>query len=202
METTPSPLPSEELTILTEQVRQQVADGYTSPDQIVVNLAERFEIPAHDSRRPVLVALVREAIADHQRQQAGWPALTDCDRLDRAFASLEAAGVVARAHFTCCQSCARSEIGGEVATVRARGREVRGHVFFHAQDTERAVAGHGLLLGYGPVGQPSPAATEAIGHVVVEALREAGLQPVWNGSAAQRIAVPLRWQRRRAERMS
>lgn len=188
------------LTLLQESVRQQVADGYTALEDIETNLAERFELPASDPRRPLVAQLVRDAIEAHRREQATWPDVTDCDRLDHAFRRLEAAGVVARAHFTCCQNCGCHEIRDEIAAAQAGGRSVRGYAFFHLQDTERAVAGHALCLSYGPVDQASPpAAFEAIGRLVIGALREAGLRPEWNGSAAQRISLPLRWQRWREE---
>ncbi|RYE94882.1 MAG: hypothetical protein EOO75_00765 [Myxococcales bacterium] len=198
MEPTTSLSSTEDLTFLTEQARQQVANGYTPLAEIESNVRECLE-RGDEARRAHVARVVREAIDAQRRAQATWPALTDCDCLDQAFARLESAGVVARAHFTCCQNCGHAEIGDEIDAVRARGRDVRGYVFFHHQDTERAVDGQGLLLSYGPTGQASAAATEAIGRLVVDALREAGLQPTWNGSAAQRISVPLRWQRRRAE---
>lgn len=203
MEQTYSQPSTEELTIITEQAHQQVASGYIPLDEIESNLVERLELGDDDPRRAHVARVVSEAIDAHRHAQAGWPALTDCDCLDLAFARLESAGVVARAHFTCCQRCGSSEINREIRAAQARGRAVRGYVFFHRQDTDGAVEGRGLSLSYGSTSdERTPEQYEAIGHLIVDTLREAGLQPVWNGSAARRISVPLRWQRRRPELMS
>jgi hypothetical protein len=69
-------------------------------------------------------------------------------------------------------------------------------VFFHSQDTDRAIDGGGLYLGYGSA-TGEQAATTAIGDDVVAALRAVGLSVTWDGSLNSRIRVePFEWRRR------
>jgi hypothetical protein len=122
--------------------------------------------------------------------------VTDCDRLDAAFSSLERQGIVARQNWTCCQTCGHAEIADAMEEARQSG-EVRGYTFFHQQDTDSAVEGYGLWLAYGST-EDDDAATVAIGHSVCNALRDAGLSPTWEGVGSKRIALPMNWQRRLA----
>jgi hypothetical protein len=140
-------------------------------------------------------------LARYVARQRTWPRVTDADRFSRAFRDLDAAGIVARTDFTCCQSCGIAEIGGEVD----EGAPVRGYVFCHRQDMERAVFGGGLHLSYGvfaPDAGPGSDPAVAIGQEIVRALERHGLTPSWNGEAGRRIHVPLTWERRRTGRLA
>ncbi|MEH1014440.1 hypothetical protein V6U90_15165 [Micromonospora sp. CPCC 206060] len=118
--------------------------------------------------------------------EASWPPVTDCDRLDAAFAELNRAGIVARQDFTCCGSCGEAEIGAELSDAD------EGYVFFHAQDTERAAEGGALWLRYGTTEGPAT----PVGQRVADTLTRHGLPVDWNGDPGRAIRVPLTWQRR------
>ncbi|MBO4207877.1 DUF6891 domain-containing protein [Micromonospora echinofusca] len=118
--------------------------------------------------------------------EASWPPVTDCDRLDAAFAELNRVGIVARQDFTCCRNCGEAEIGAELADTD------EGYVFFHAQDTERAAEGGALWLRYGATSGPAT----PVGQRVAETLTRHGLPVDWNGDPGRAIRVPLTWQRR------
>ena len=128
--------------------------------------------------------------------QASWPAETDCDRLDRAFAELEQQGIVARQNFSDCGTCGVAEIPDEIKAAEKSGRKVRGYVFYHMQDTESAAGGHGLYLNYGSIHSDDSASLKVAGEVV-EALKRHRLKTEWNGTIEQRIGVKLDWKRRR-----
>jgi hypothetical protein len=136
------------------------------------------------------------AVTAHLAEQAGWPATTDNDRLDAAFAELDRAGILARQHFSCCGTCGAHEIHDELDQAEKAGQPVRGFTFFHVQDTEHAVAGEALYLSYGAADRDREASV-AVGHEVVAVLARHGLTPAWNGKLAHRIALPLIWRRRR-----
>jgi hypothetical protein len=127
--------------------------------------------------------------------------ITDNDRLARAAMSLEANGIVFRENFTCCQTCGFTEIGEEVRATQALGSPIRGFVFFHWQDTESAVTGHGLHLSFGAIGSFDEATYEtaacAVAHEVTDSIVREGLSASWGGSLTSRIAVEFTWQRRR-----
>lgn len=192
-------LDAQDLEDLRDFIRIQVAAGYAPIAIVVEEAVDAFSdtsLPPAAVRRAAW-SLAQEAVAAHHAEQAAWPEVTDCDRLDAAFATLEASGIVARQHFSCCGTCGATQIIDEMDRVAKDGKPVRGYTFFHVQDTEHAVEGDGLYLSYGSADQDKQAAV-AIGHEVVAALRQHGLQPNWNGRHANRIGLPIVWQRRRA----
>ena len=65
--------------------------------------------------------ILAEELAALREEMLGWPATTDCDRLDAAFAELEGAGIAARANFTCCSTCGESELGNVMNEVAEQG---------------------------------------------------------------------------------
>ncbi|MFE1252025.1 DUF6891 domain-containing protein [Streptomyces sp. NPDC058735] len=175
-------------------VREMLRDGYRDVGTLIretVYLMGEGEEPP-----PVSPAQAREIVErlwlERVQEQEAWTGPTDPDRLERAFAALDRAGVVAREDFTCCRRCGLMEIGAEVDDVS----RVRGFVFFHHQGTRRAAEGGGLSLYYGGF-DGSEETTAAVGHEVVAALTAAGLSTQWNGSPDRAIEVtPLRWRKR------
>jgi hypothetical protein len=191
-------LSPEDFDDLHDFIRVQVAAGFAPIGEIIDEAAEVFAdvTPNHAALAEAARAVAEQAVADHLATQAAWPAPTDCDRLDAAFAELDRAGIVARQHFSCCGTCGADEIREEMEQAEKAGRAARGYTFFHVQDTEHAVEGDGLYLSYGSVGKDQ-AASVAIGHEVVATLGRHGLSPAWNGKIAHRISLPLVWRRRR-----
>jgi len=129
--------------------------------------------------------------------EAGWPAETDCDRLDRAFEQLQQQRV-------CALQCAGDTLddGYEAVSEVINADDVpedryMGYCFFHRQDVDHALDGEGLLLAFGYLGSDEPQDIVAVGQLVADALRAQGLTVEWDGSAKRRIGVPgMRWQRR------
>ena len=186
-------------------VRSQVVAGFDPAEQIVEDSVELFEDETGDTAllRSAAAGLVREELAAHFAAQRDWPKVTDCDRLDAAFADLDEAGVVSRGNFSCCGTCGVGEIVEEALEVSATGRSVRGYAFYHVQDTEAAVDGYGVWLSYGALVDGDPPQGEGphlqIAAEVTEQLRARGLHPEWSGSLSDRIRVPLDWKRHRAQ---
>lgn len=177
-----------------DTIRRMVAAGFAPSDEIIRAAVEQCDEAAPEVVEPYAMQALTLALQRQREAQASWPAVTDNDRLDAAFAALEARGIVARQDFTCCQSCGHGEIWDEVDGRASGLPPARGYTFYHQQDTESGVAGEGLMLAYGAVDE---GAEERIGHEVVAALREHGLAPQWDGSTGRRIGLPLTWQRRR-----
>lgn len=194
----PEPANDDVLADLREQIERDVAAGFDAPEGIVAGAVAAYEDVADPAFLEVHARhFLAGALAAHAAAQSGWPADTDCDRLDAAFAALERSGVVARQHFTCCGTCGLAEIDREIAAAGTKTGPVRGYTFYHWQDTEAAVDGYGLCLYYGAcVDGEAPAL--AIGREIVAALERQGLKPEWDGSWDRRIELPLDWKRRRA----
>jgi hypothetical protein len=194
----PARVSAEAFDNLDDFIRIQVAAGFATIDDIVDDAVEVFADASSDPSplRAAATAIAGRALTAHLTEQASWPATTDCDRLDAAFAELDRTGIAARQHFSCCGTCGAHEIHDEMNQAEKAGTPPRGYTFFHIQDTEHAVAGESLYLSYGAVDSDQTASVK-IGHEVVGILGRHGLSPSWNGKPAHRIAVPLHWQRRR-----
>jgi hypothetical protein len=181
-----------------EYVRRYVVAGFDSPSLIPESIVEVFCDDADEEvLRPIAERLTREAVTAHVREQASWPDVTDCDRMDDAFAELNRSGIVCRQNFSCCGNCGVAEIGAEIQAERARGLVVRGYAFYHMQDTESAAEGYGLYLNYGSI-EDGEAAALQVAQTIVAALERHGLTTEWNGRVDTRIHVRLDWKRRRA----
>jgi hypothetical protein len=115
-----------------------------------------------------------------------------------------AAGVNARANFSCCGSCASGEIWGE----RDDSRHWQGYAYFHQQDTDRLVADGETYIGYGAFPPEdfdedtydalSEAAkedlyktgvTRLLDDVIFPVFRRHGIEPEWNRDLGTRVLL-------------
>ncbi len=140
-------------------------------------------------------AILAAEISAVRAEQASWPARTDFDRLEAAFETLEASGIVCRHDFSCCGTCASVEIWDEMEAEREAGRVIRGAAHYNEQTTEGAVDGDGLWFSYASVAEGKEALA-SIGHEIQAAMEGAGLEVEWSGSTANSIHVMLDWKRR------
>ncbi len=186
-----------------EEIRDFVAgrvhEGFESAHEIIENAQHwAFEKHGRDDLLPEIKRLTAEALAAHQAEQAGWGPTTDCDRLDSAFAALNAQGIVARQDFSCCNNCGFTEIWDEVEEEEKR-HPVEGYVFYHLQCTESAIETGKLLMAYGCV-EEDPQAFFRVANKIVAELRNSGLNASWGGTDGHPIVVDgLVWRRRRKE---
>ena len=168
-----------------------VHGGFTDFEDAVEAVFEALDDVGSRAGRLALADEVVSAVwSARLAEQEGWPPVTGPDRLTAAFGALSGRGIVTEPNFACCASCGLAEIGGQALPGS------RGFVFFHEQDTARAVAGQGLMLAYGGFSGAAPE-TAQVGREVAAALVAAGLPVEWNGSPDSRIRVtPLEWRRR------
>jgi hypothetical protein len=179
-----------------EHIARAVRAGFDGEEDIVEWAAEYAEDEHGGVDRDRIREVTAELLAAHRAEQAGWPDPTDCDRLDAAFAAMQRRGVIARQNFSCCSNCGHAEMWGEMRSPPPNWL-VEGYAFYHMQDTERAVEGGGLYVKYGAVEEGEEAAA-AVGRVVAEELRNAGLTVEWDGSPDRAVGVVgLDWKRRR-----
>ncbi|MFB7932079.1 hypothetical protein ACFC4C_23590 [Streptomyces sp. NPDC056039] len=175
-------------------VHELLRDGYLDIETMIRETV--YLMQGKEDSSPVSPAQAREIVErlwlERVDEQETWSEPTDPDRLERAFAALDRAGIVAREDFTCCRGCGMAEIGAEADGTPG----VRGFVFFHHQCTRGAARGHGLSLYYGGF-DGSEETTKAVGHEVVAALAAAGLSTEWDGDPGKAIDVgPLEWRKR------
>lgn len=181
---------------LRHYITRDVAAGYVEIAKIAnraaENMVDDFDV---DELRPLAKQILDTELANHLAAQRDWPTVTDCDRLEAAFAELEQRGIMCRQNFTCCGTCGVAAIVDLMEAQQKSGTTLRGYAFFHEQDTECAVDGSCLYLNYGSDSGEKEAAI-TIGREIVESLRLHGLDVHWDGTIGKRIAIVLDWKRR------
>jgi hypothetical protein len=111
METSYEPL-DDVIDELRQHIETLVAAGFLDEDEIELGAAEAFEDRLEPATlRAAAHQLTAAAWEAHARAQATWPAVTDCDRLDAAFAEMEARGIVARQDSAAATTAARRRSG-------------------------------------------------------------------------------------------
>ena len=179
-----------------DEIDGLVRGGFEERDRIIAIFCEEMYEPGELDETEVTVA-VDAAIASLDRDKARWPSVTDCDRLDRVFAALNALGIVALQNAGYTQSDGYDDVR-EAYHRRSDRDKIIGYCFYHGQDLARVVRGEGLNLAFGPM-QPENEQVEVprIGAMIVEELARAGFSTRWNGTFNQRIHVPaIDWKRR------
>lgn len=196
------PLPEDVVADLEYRARLAVAGGYDAGDEIVEGLVELVEYDPvteevvaanRDSVVEMIRGMVDDRLAEHAAAERTFPATTDCDRVEAAFARLEAAGVLAGEDVGYTQSDLRDDMWERVD----QAASARGWVAFHRQDVERVVDSGVLYVSFAGVSDDDEG-FRAIGAEVAAVLAEAGLTVDWNGDPNRRIElVGVRWQKRR-----
>lgn len=172
-------------------IKNAVWSGFYGPDEVQRMIDDVLEDDADEE-------MLRAAVApefDHKAaEELTWPVVTDCDRLDRAFDSLNENGIIALHNTGYEMSDGHCEVG-EVLHERGRS-SVRGFCFYHGQDVEDAVRGGPLYVAFGDLEADAGPNLE-VGRIVKQALEAEGLVVEWNNDPEKRIIVKLDWKRRR-----
>lgn len=191
----PNDLPKDVIESVKNHVDRAVRAGFDSDEEILSFAADiAADAPGSVTASNWIASVLRESRSNQLEAMRSWPSVTDCDRLDAAFAELEMQGILAKQNYSCCQTCANAEINIEIEERIEDGQHVDGYVYYHAQDTEGAVDGDGMYLAYG--GCDGPESTLRIAHIAVEVLSRHGLKVRWDEDVAKRIFVDIDWKRR------
>lgn len=140
--------------------------------------------------------VIAAEVAAKRAVEKTWPAVTDWDRLDRAFGKLEGQGVIAlhMAGFT--QSDGLEEVEDDYEEAGGKESNYAGHCFYTEQDQTSALDGDGMYIGFGHLSGDN-AKGIAVGRLLRAALEAEGFNVEWNGTIKSRLFVKgFRWQRR------
>ncbi|WP_285713793.1 DUF6891 domain-containing protein [Erythrobacter oryzae] len=177
-----------------EHVSGLIAGGFFNEDDLETYLADMAFDPDAAPHAAAVRDHARAAMAAKRAAEAGWPAVTDWDRLARAFDALEADHILALHNAGVTTSDAHSDAWDLIG--RDPPGTWRGFAFYHGQDVERAVAGGALFMGFDAV-EEGAEAKRAIGAAIVAALTAQGFAPNWNGDPETRLDVPgIVWHKR------
>lgn len=174
-----------------QYIRTWVWSGFFSPHQVDEMINDLLE---DDCNEIMLRAAVGPEFAAKAKAERTWPARTDCDRLDKAFAALQSLGVIALQNAGMTMSEGITEVS-EVIYLRDP-ESVIGYCFYHGQDLERAAAGNGLMIAFGAINEGGSKKAE-IGRLVKDRLERHGFIVAWNGDPETRLEIPdIDWKRR------
>lgn len=178
------------------EIKAMVRGGFEERDRIVEIFCEEMYSPGELAPQDVETA-VASAIRELETEKASWPKITDCDRLDAVFEALNKQGIVSIQNAGYTQSDGYSDVM-EMHGDSDDPRNNIGYCFYHQQDLERALAGGGLLLAFGPI-DPEKEETDGatIGRIIVDLLKGAGFSVEWPGTFDKRIEITaIDWKRR------
>lgn len=182
--------------LMLELVDKWIWYGFHSPDE----LDEQIDLDSDDEVEVVRVkAYAADMLRRKRAAEATWPAQTDCDRLDRAFARLAQQGFCVLQFPDSGYTLAHGE-EAVVERLTADGQRpdrYTAYCFYHAQDIDSAREGEGLMLAFGSTQSEDIADFVRAGRLVCQALEQEDLKADWDGTANRRIHIPgFRWQRR------
>jgi hypothetical protein len=177
-----------------EYIERFVRYGFFQPAEIEQIVGDDVLSGAIPRKR--LRESIKAEIARQKAEQKSWPEVTDCDRLDQAFAALRAEGILAihNAGYTPSECIAEMSERYHAAGGKASG--IVGYCFYHRQDMEYVLNYHKLGLVYGDIDGDDLLGVQ-IGNRVRSALEAAELQVVWTGSVKDKLEITdFHWQRR------
>lgn len=178
-----------------EMIRSLVWNGDYDAAEVCVIVAEEI-FDDDEGQEKWLGAAVRRAFAEKRKAEKTWPKVTDCDRLDRAFAALQKRGVVTDHDAGYTQSDGIDTVYELYREAGGPKSAFVGYCFYTWQDLESAVAGGGLMLAYGHFTDNETKGVE-IGRLIREEFERAGFEVDWDENPRTRVHVPaFRWQRR------
>jgi hypothetical protein len=195
---------SQDNAYLFDDVRELVMAGYLSLKEIQDMIFEECEGEAHELMIEELQDFAESAMEERLEKEKTCSTQTN-DAIDAAFAELTDAGILAVQNIANTLDDAWLDVNEIVEQFQESGQEIIGAVFFHGQDTVRALKGEGLMLTFGEYHDGSEEECEAASLVVarkaVEALQRHGVSVSWAGSEAERIVIaPFLWCRNRTNK--
>ena len=173
---------------LAQEIELSLRDNVETPEQIVERVVEIFSLKGKaKSQTATQVAAAHQAFL---QQQAQWPAITDYDRLLKAFDVLFDQGIIALPAAGFYSDEAYDEVM-YFAKNRWGQYDYQAYCYFTLQSMRHASKGEGLDLSFGPLdSQLEEALGVEIGQTIVKALREQGFDPSWDGTFNQKVILP------------
>lgn len=152
------------------------------------------DIMEEDVDEEEMRSLINQKFYEKKKQERTWPAITDCDRLDAAFEELTSLSIIAIHNAGYTMSDGLDDVS-EIHSRMPQG-SCRGYCFYHGQDVERAVNGHGLSLAFGDMKDTDEGKTE-IANIIGKTLQAHGLSFEWDADTNTRMNIPgIHWQRK------
>lgn len=189
---------------LQERVALEVKGGFANQREILELISDvmkyDYELKGDDLKemRKKLKDIIADLLEQHKKEQATWPEVTDCDRLDAAFAELEEQGILTAQNAGYTQSDGFDDISEKYFRLtKKQQKDSIGFVFFHGQDLERVLESKKLLLAFG-AGKGDAKSDVKVGKIIQKVLMAHSFKVKWNGKSDTRLEISkFTWQKRR-----
>jgi hypothetical protein len=180
-----------------DSIRYRVWSGYYDADEVFDSIIDDVWFDSDDEDDKWLRTEIQREFQKKRKAERSWPAVTNCDRLDRVFESLRSQGVLTRHRCGLTIQDGLDVIDQLHAEAGGKRSGLAGYCFYHLQDMEAAMWGDvGLWVAFGSF-PPNRPRTVAIGQLVREEFERAGFMVEWDGTADSRLLLKgFRWQRR------
>jgi hypothetical protein len=189
---------------LQARAKLEVKAGFVCKADILSTLTEimKYDYELSGKELTEAKATMKEYVAklleQHKKEQADFPEVTDCDRLDAAFADLEQQGVLTAQNAGYTQSDGFDVISEKYSRLTKKQQKASvGFVFFHEQDLERVWETKKLLLAFGS-GKGDAKQDVKAGKLIQKILTAHDFKVKWNGKSDTRLELSkFNWQKRR-----
>jgi hypothetical protein len=176
-------------------VRSLIWSGEFDKGDIAYYVRDHFG-ELDDAGKTWLFVVILSEFETKRKAEETWPTVTDFDRLDRAFSSLEAIGMIAlhRAGFD--QSEGLEEVENAYHKSGGKNSGYAGHCFYTEQDQESALDGSGLYISFGHLTGTDANALK-VGKMLRGSLEREGFNVEWDGTVKSRLFIrKFQYQRR------
>lgn len=167
-----------------DAIKVQVWGGFSTYEGVQDLISDLLEDGADEKmlRNSVDIEFEKK----HKAEQS-WPDVTDVDKLDQVFQTLNSEGIL------CLHNAGYTMSDGHEDAHTSLSKHMNdrffGYCFYHGQDVERAVLGEGLMLAYDHVDGDTPDKIK-VAEKIQQALEQAGFIIEWDGTVEQRINLP------------
>ena len=174
-----------------DKIKVHVWGGFDSEDDIQDIITDILE---DDANEEMLRKSVNLEFEKKREAEKSWPSVTDVDRLEQVFQVLKNKGVLCLHNAGYTMSDGHSDASEEISNY-PKG-SFYGYCFYHGQDLERAVFGHGLMIAFDHIEGDVPDKLK-VAMAVADELKKNGFEIEWDGSTDKRINIPkFDWKNR------
>lgn len=176
---------------LLDQIKAHVWGGFSSPNDIQEMISDLLEDGCDEKRlrKSVNIEFQKKLYAEES-----WPKITDIDRLNSVFKTLNENGILC-SHNAGYTTSDGHEISHDLLRDHLDG-DFFGYCFYHGQDLERAVLRGGLYLAYDHVNGDVPEKIK-VALIIQKELEKGGFTLDWDGTTNTRLCIPnFDWKHR------
>jgi len=177
-----------------QEIDVSIRSGFYNKEEIFENVEEYlYDIPFDHKWTE---NQIDKAYSNRLKEQSTWPAVTDFDRLVKAFDKLNESGIVALHKAGMTKQDGEGDSNEIHEDLLKEGIRTKGFCYYHWQDVARVIDDSHLYIGFGDLNNNDREAL-AIGKQVASTLERYGFKLNWDKTLETRIQITnINWQKR------